>query len=330
MGTFDLSVISWNAGMKDDKVASTEAANKLIVSLHDKLRKREKGNFLYSSSGISSALAVIRAGARENTTRQICKALNWEGIPVQDLHDQMATFLEAIHAVNSRQIELQMATGLFVQKGIAVSEEFREIARKHYGVEVTEVDFKKNSESARRDVNTWVKQQLNDSEAKVDTNKKSGVNCSTKCVLVNTMTFKGVWLSGLWRPQIDPSTFFLKPGKGVKVHMIKQLSNFRYCTISNLGRKGCQLLEVPLKEDSLSVVFLLPVAKLGLDALADVENSLTFDTLRDVLEGASYIPPVKVEVCCRVLLIRLNRFEYPPPPPPLLTSTTFFVVVFSE
>lgn len=300
MGTFDLSIISLNSVISEPhntKAASVEATNKFSVDFRNQLRKTEKENLLYSPCSISASLAAFFSGARGNTASQISKALGWEEIIAQDLHDQTAGFLRAVHTANSRKTEIQIATGLFVQKGIEMSEHFSETARKYYGACLNPVDFKKSTDTARREVNTWVKQQLNDSEAKTDTSKKSGLSCSTKCILVNTMTFKGAWLRGKWKPEMTLSDFFIKPGKRVKVQMMKQTSNFRYCIISNLGRKGCQLLEVPLKHDSLAMIFLLPVEEHGEEALKAVENSLTSDALCDVLAGASHLPPVRTEVC---------------------------------
>lgn len=279
------------------KTVAVEAVNKFSVDFRDQLRKKEKENLLYSSCSASASLAAVFAGAQGKTACQISEALGWNEIVAQDLHDQTGEFLGAVHRANSRKTEIHIATGFFVQKGIAISEHFSDTVRKYYNSSITTVDFKKSTDNARREVSTWVKQQLNDSEANLDTSKKSGFNCTTKCILINTMTFKGAWLKGRWKPELTLSNFSIKPGKKVKVQMMKQSSNLRYCIISNLGRKGCQLLEVPLKQDSLSMVFLLPVEENGAEALTAVEDSLKYDVLSDVLAGASSIPPVKTEVC---------------------------------
>ena len=273
------------------KITGIGAANRFGVNLQEVLSKTEKGNLLHSPCSVSIALAMIYIGARENTAVQLSKALNWGTIPQQVLHSQMKTFLETINEVNCDTVELEMASRLFIRKDFGLSQEFREAAVKYYGVEERLVDYRNDAAGARREVNLWVAQKTRE-EVKDLLVSKSAFDSRTKLTLVNTVYLKATWLSGAWELQ-PPSTFNIKRGKDIKIQMIANKSRFKYRLANELGSCGCQILELPLSQQSLSAFFLLPVVK---PALGDLEMSLTHHKLQRVLDLTAAVAPCDIQV----------------------------------
>ena len=128
------------------------ASNKFTLDLHGVLRKVEKENIFYSPSSISVALAMTYLGAKANTATQLAKALNWDGIPAQELHCQMKSFLASVQAANCSKVELAMANRQFLQKDFDIVQDFKEATSEFYGAEVALVDYKEDAEGARREV----------------------------------------------------------------------------------------------------------------------------------------------------------------------------------
>lgn len=272
------------SGSKDVAFAS----NKFTLDLHGVLRKVEKENIFYSPSSISVALAMTYLGAKANTATQIAKALNWDGIPAQELHCQMKSFLASVQAANSSKIELAMANRQFLQRDFDIVQHFKEGTAEFYGAEVTLVDYKEGAEGARLEVNSWVEKQTKD---KIKDLIAAGVfnNC-TRLTLVNAIYFKGLWRNQFCKDVTFPSQFYIKANEEVEVQMMKKTSKFRYHEDSSLE---CQVLEMPYDGDKLSMFFLLPHE---VDGLASLEDGLTHNKLQEILQATSKSHPIKVEV----------------------------------
>lgn len=280
--------------IKGAKITGIGAANKFGVDLHESLNKNENGNLLFSPCSISLALAMMYMGARENTAAELSKVLHWETIPPQALHSQMKIFLESITEVNSENTELEMASRMFIRKDFGLSQAFREAVVKYYGMEEGILDYKHDIAGARQKVNLWVAQKTRE-DVKLNSMliNKSAFDSRAKLILVNTAYLKTTWLSGMWKLLPHPSTFIVKRGKDVIIQMITQRARLRYRLANELGSCGCQTLEIPLSQPSLSAFFLLPVVK---PALRDLEMSLTHHKLQRVLDLTEAVTPCDIQV----------------------------------
>lgn len=264
------------------------ASNKFTVDLYSVLRKVEKENIFFSPSSISVALAMTYLGAKGNTATQIAEALNWDGIPAQELHCQMKSFLASIQAANCSKTELAMANRHFVQKDFDIVQHFKEGTSELYDAEVALVDYKEDAEGATREVNLWVKHQTKD---KIDDLIAADVfNNNTRLTLVNAIYFKGLWLNQFCKDDTFPSQFYIKVNEEVEVQMMQKTSKFKYHEDSSLK---CQVLEMPYDGDKLSMFLLLPHEDNG---LASLEDALTHGKLKKILKATSRSRPIKVEV----------------------------------
>ena len=280
------------ASLKGVQITAVVAANKFGVDFQEALNKTEKGNLLFSPCSVSIALAMISIGTRENTAAELSKVLHWDTIPPQALHSQMKTFLESISDVNDDNVELEMASRMFIRKDFGLSQSFREAAVKYYGVEEGILDYKHDVAGARREVNSWVAQKTRE-DAKILPINKSAFDSKTKLTLVNTAYLKATWLSGAWKLLPHTSSFIVKRGKEVNIQMITQRARLRYRLANEVGSCGCQILEVPLSKPNFSVFFLLPVVK---PALCDLEMSLTHHKLQRVLDLTEAVTPCDIQV----------------------------------
>jgi len=233
------------------------------LALYDNLRK-EKGNLFLSSYSISTALAMTYAGARGNTAAQMADVLCFT-LSQEQLHPAFADLQAQLNEVQAKgNIELNVANALWAQEGYSFLSDFLGLTDRYYEAALFHVNFERNTESARLEINAWVEQRTKD---KIKELIKQGLlNSFTRLVLTNAIYFKGDWLSQFEKDLTKQALFWLSSDNSIKVPMMTQRGKFGYMQDSNL-----QILELPYSGNDLSMIILLPKRK---DDLAQVEEAL--------------------------------------------------------
>ena len=272
--------------------AVIEANNKFSVELHKALKNDQQfagQSLFYSPNSLSIALAMTSMGARGNTAVQMSKALHWEAMPQDQLHTEEQHFLNALKESNAVSNELLAANRLFVQKNFSLVQEFVEGTKKFYDAEIALVDYQKDAEGARKEVNGWVEEKT---KQKIKNLIPEGVfNTLTRLTLVNAIYFKGFWQNHFDKEATFPRQFFVSESEKVEVQMMYKTTKFKH--IEDAGELTCQVLELPYQGEDLSMIILLPHDTYG---LAKLEESFTHDQLQKALESVSKSRPHIVKV----------------------------------
>lgn len=237
------------------------------LDLYARLRT-EKGNLFVSPFSISTALAMTAAGAKGQTLDEMRKVLHLPANP----HAGFGSVIEKINAAGpdaaQRPYELTTANALWGQKGFPWLPAFIQLTRKYYGAGLNEVDFAQ-SEAARKTINDWVAAQTKD---KIQDLIGSGVlTADTRMVLTNAIYFKSAWQSQFRKEWTKTEPFLLADGSKTDAPLMTQTGNYKYAEDD-----GLQVLELPYKNNELSMVVLLPKSP---DGLAKLEAGLTADKL---------------------------------------------------
>ena len=262
------------------------------MDLHKTLRNEEQfvsQNLLYSPSSLSIALAMTSTGARGNTAAQMAKSLHWEALPQDQLHTEEQQFLNTLQASNTAGNELLAANRLFVQKNFSLVQEFVKGTKKFYDAEIVLVDYHKDAEGARKEVNGWVEEKTKQKIRNLI--PEGGFHSGARLTLVNAIYFKGFWQNQFDKKATFPQQFFVSESEKVEVQMMHSTKKFKY--VQDAAELGCQVLELPYQGESLSMIILLPHDTHG---LAKLEESITHDKLQKALESVSQSYPHKVDV----------------------------------
>ena len=199
--------------------------NIFTFELYAELRNTE-GNLFFSPHSISTALAMTYAGARANTAEQMAQALHFP-LGQAQLHSAFAEIevrLRSVHQESGNQ--LNTANALWPQAGYAVLEEFTALLQEYYRVSITPVDYKSDTEAARKTINTWVAKKT---QEKIKELMKEGILDSlTRLVLVNAIYFKGTWASQFDKSHTKNAPFWLTSEESIEVPMMVQTQRFRY------------------------------------------------------------------------------------------------------
>jgi len=267
----------------DPTTALVQGNSEFALDLYGRISRGE-GNRFISPFSISCALAMTYAGAQEETAVQIAKTLHFN-LPPAQLHPAFHQLITELHSRNAPPtgskeppaVELLTANALWCQAGERILPDFQQRIEINYQGGLYPVDFRKDTEAARRTINTWVEEQT---RGKIlDLLKPRHIDSHTVLVLTNAIYFKALWDMPFSPKMTAPSDFHASPTDQIRVDMMNLNARFRY-----FEDGGFQALELPYKGRTLAMVVLLPRAN---DGLAQLESSLTAPKLENWLSKLS-------------------------------------------
>ncbi|XP_052012767.1 serpin B9-like [Apodemus sylvaticus] len=225
-------------------------------------------NVCYSPMSISSVLAMVLLGAKEQTADQISQALGLN--KEEDIHQGFQWLLRKLNKPD-RKYSLRMANRLFADNTSEVLPTFKESCLQFYHSEMEQLSFAKAAEESRQHINSWVSKQT---EGKIPELLSGGsVDSETRLVLVNALYFKGKWHQPFNKEYTMDMPFKINKDEKKPVQMMCREDTYNLAYVKEVQS---QVLVIPYEGMELSLVVLLPDE--GVD-LSKVENSLTFEKL---------------------------------------------------
>ena len=215
------------------------------------------------------------------------------------------------------QYELRIANALWGEQTFPFRPQFLEALQTAYGAVSFPVDFLHAPEAARLRINDWIAQQTKNRIQNMLGPKT--IDEATRLVLTNAIYFKGNWAEQFQKQDTTLEDFTLFDGLQAPIQLMSaQDQRFRYVEVMPDGTQqkptyntekaqgwtlspnpdGFQLLELPYRGDTLSMVIILPRRH---DAIHELEQRLTSEALRTWLGLLShqkvhvYLPRFKME-----------------------------------
>ncbi len=242
--------------------------NAFALDLYGRLAGESDDNLFLSPAGISTALAMTYAGARENTAEQMAAALH---LPERNVHEGFGGMVEYLNALGEQEeFDLTMANALWGQHDYAFRPEFTELLAAHYGAGLRQVDFRRDAEAARQQINAWVEEQTN--EKIQDLIPPRVLTAYTRLVLTNAIYFHGYWQEQFDPDNTRPRPFTTAAGEELETPMMFQEAEFRYAEDDT-----AQCLEMGYAGGDMAMTILLPRRK---DGLPELEKGLDAAALR--------------------------------------------------
>jgi len=234
----------------------------------------QESNLFFSPYSLSTALAMVYAGARGETARQMAATLHYP-LPQEQLHPALDALDLALSAAN-QPFTLTTANAAWAQQGYKFRPAYLDVLAANYGVGVRQVDFERDAtrEAARRTINDWAKERTNGKI--LDLITPGLLSADTRLVLTNAIYFKGDWVSPFPAAQTRPQPFTRADGSQVTVPMMRQRGAMVYAAGPDF-----QAVELPYKGERMRLVAILPAA----GRLADFERSLDAARLAAILQA---------------------------------------------
>nr|XP_061834303.1 antithrombin-III [Nerophis lumbriciformis] len=276
----------------------SKANGRFALALYQQvaLSRTPGSNIFMSPLSVSTAFAMTKLGACEDTLQQIMKVFEFDSIK-EKTSDQVHFFFAKLNCRLYRKkdatTDLISANRLFGDKSLRFNATYQDISEAVYGAKLLPLNFREQPEQSRLAINQWV---ANKTEHRIqDTLPPGAIDANTVLVLVNTIYFKGQWEKKFDKDNVYESDFHVDAGHTCPVHMMFQENKFRY---ARLPQDGVQLLEMPYRGRDITMVMVLPGPEVP---LAQLEAGLDLGTLSgwlDKMEETSvsvHVPRFRVE-----------------------------------
>jgi serine protease inhibitor len=264
---------------------AAEVVRAFTADLYRRLSGSEE-NVVCSPYTVAVALAMTRTGARGRTAAEMDRVLHAPG--PQRLDGGLGA-LEALLEKRSgpvrradgstAKVELHVANSLWGQRGLAWQTAFLDALARHYGAGMRLVDYRRDAETARSQINAWTRAQTH---GKIDQLLPEGVlDELTRLVLVNALYLKAPWEQPFPRPETGILPFTRADGSTVGVPTMRtEIRGARHAR-----GDGWEAAELPYAGNGLAMTVIMPDA----GTLRALESSLDGDRLVRILRS-----PVRV------------------------------------
>ena len=269
---------------ESEKIAA-ESTNRFAMDLYDLLR-REEGNLFFSPYSITSALAMVWAGAQGDTAREMAETLRFDK-PEKDVHAGFQT-LNAVVNKPSDAVTLRVANALWGQRDYSFLQPYLDLVRTCYGGALESVDFIGDAEGARQRINAWVEKKTEDRIK--DLLPPRSLDDMTRLVLTNAIYFKGLWENEFDPDKTRDEPFHLLDGQVVEAPRMHQTQEVPYAE-----NDAVRAVHLPYQGGDVSMLVLLPR---DVDGLPGVEAEL----------DAAYIEALLERMATRRVRLGLPRF----------------------
>jgi serpin B len=258
--------------------AATFANDNLAFSLdmYLALRSRNPGNFVYSQTSISTALAMLYAGAATSTASQMADTLHFS-LPAPRLHAAFNALDLALTTpppgASAAAFRLEIANSIWIQDGFSVLPTYLDTLAENYGAGLFVENFSTAPEPARLAINGWV---ADSTEGQIPTLFPEGsINTLTRLVLANAVFFHGDWKKPFRKD--SPNEVFHALAGDVIVPTMHGSSN-----AALWSGPGWNAAALDYVGDTTSMIVVMPDA----GTFASFEAGLTVDVLGAILAGA--------------------------------------------
>jgi serpin B len=250
------------------------------------------GNTAISPLSISTALAMVWAGAKGATADELKKAMHMEG-DTDLLVSQWARISYALQAT-SRPLKLKLANRLYGDAKYQFDTVYFTITRKAFSAPLEIIDFRADAEAARGKINTWVAEQT---EQRIrDLLPPGSLGADSRLVIVNAIYFLADWAHQFDSQQTSDAEFFVNGKQAKRVPTMHMQSSLQHAKA-----EGAALLELPYKGGSAAMYIVLPDKR---DGLADLERGL-----------AAKLKTLQSKLADERVMVSLPRFVIDSPQP---------------
>lgn len=262
-----------------DREALVAGNAAFAFDLYRSLRS-EVGNLFLSPYSVSSALAMVYAGARGETERQMAEVLHFD-LPQERLHPAFNVLDQTLTGGNDdpEAFQLHIANSVWGQTGHPFRSEYLDVLAENYGAGLRLVDFAGAGEPTRQAINRWVAEQTADRIK--DLMPPGSVTADTRLVLANAIYFKARWETEFmpWGER----DFTLADGVVVKTPFMTRRSVTRY-----LKGDGFEAVEIAYRGRRARMVLIVPAP----GRFTAIESGLDAAQAQKILDGLEEIEVV--------------------------------------
>ena len=240
-----------------------------------------KDNVVFSPFSIEQALGMTLLGAKNETAKQLRRALSF----TQELGDPRVQALAAAMKTHTdkKELEFQLANGVWIEKQGTFLESFLSGVKERYNSKLVQADFINAAQAARQEINSWVAEVT---KGKIlDLLAPDVVDTLTRLILVNAVYFKADWATPFNEAASAKADFWEVESDMRGVTLMWKRETMQYGE-----NDAMHLVKMLYRGGSTSMVVVLPKKR---GTLEDVEKQLTESTFTELLSSSH---PEEVEL----------------------------------
>lgn len=243
----------------------------------------ENENMMISPVSVSLAMEMAYNGAAGATREAMAKALNIQGIDVEQLNKNNRALIYFLTTA-APEVNLNIANSIWMVEDFKFSEVFLETVQDSYQAEAKKLDF--TDPKSAEVINKWVKDQT---QGTIDQIVTPPIDPETIMFLINAVYFKGAWTSPFEKELTTDQPFKLADGQTVTVPTMYQSGSFDY-----LKSADFQALRLPYGEDQqIAMMLFLPNEGVSLEEFQkqlNGDNWAKWISLFEQKEGSLMLP----------------------------------------
>ena len=281
-----------NVSDLDTQVAGNNA---FAFDLYQKLRTKASGNVFYSPYSISSALAMVHAGARGATETQSAKAMAY-ALPQDRLHQvfnkvdlELKSRGQGKKGSDAKPFRLNVVNAIWGQRDYHFEASYLDTLAVNYGAGLRLMDFATQPDPSRLVINRWVEDQT---ENRIkDLLPPGSIDTLTRLVLTNAIYFNAAWAKPFDAKDTKDGPFTLRDGTTVTTSLMAGSKAASYTDAGDFAA-----VALPYDGHELSMLLIVPDAG-------------KFDAVEATLSAAVVDATVK-QLKSAVVTLTLPKFEF--------------------
>ncbi|MFW5968854.1 MAG: serpin family protein, partial [Persicimonas sp.] len=147
---------------EEGEASGEKAAASVNAFSHALFDYVDDGNAVFSPTSISTAMAMVYAGAGGETAEQIASAMVYPDAAVEALGALSKTLDERDIEGDEKSLVLDIANDLWVDDDLDIGESYLETVDAEFGAEPTGLDFAGAPDEAREEINAHVAEKTRD------------------------------------------------------------------------------------------------------------------------------------------------------------------------
>jgi serpin B len=160
-------------------------------------------------------------------------------------------YLSSINNLNKDDVAIFTANSFWGQLDFKFKKEFVEIVQSHFSGEIKTVDYVKEAEKCRVEINNWVENKTNNKIK--DLIQPGLIDDLTRLVLVNAIYFKAPWALPFDAKANKKMDFKTTATTSVQADFMVAENSYKYYTEDDLSA-----IEIPYAKGSLCMLIILP------------------------------------------------------------------------
>lgn len=243
------------------------ANNAFALDYYYMVAKESPNNVVISPFSISTVMAMVYPGARNNTALQMQTAMGFSA----KLENHNQDFKSILEKIQTKDSPLLISNRLWLPQDENVSQKFIEMNTMFFGASVKSMNFRTEPEQCRITINQTI--QTDTKDLIKDLLPPESINTSTSMVLTNAIYFKDVWSKPFDEARTKPGIFTVA-GFNIERIFMETDGTFMY-----FEDEVVSALELPYSKE-FTMLFLLPkkdISTLHRHLTADYYASLFLD-----------------------------------------------------